>query len=138
MPHGGVGHRLADLCARLATWLHAPAKESGERGPRSVGPSAAPHRPLLLPQWPWGGEIHKATTTHPKYKARVGSWSLLVAASSTEPAPSGRWALLYDGLEYSGSEPGKSMYPLGDLRHVSLHEPSLGNFDAASTDRYTT
>jgi hypothetical protein len=24
VPHGGVGHRLADLCARLATWLHVP------------------------------------------------------------------------------------------------------------------
>ena len=30
------------------------------------------------------------------------------------------------------------MYLLSDLRHVSLHEPSLGDFDAASTDRYTT
>ena len=50
----------------------------------------------------------------------------------------GRWAPLCDGLEYSGSEPGKSMYLLSDLRHVSLHEPSLGDFDAASTDRYTT
>jgi hypothetical protein len=43
----------------------------------------APHRPLLLGDGPWGGEIHKATTTHPKYEARVGSWSLLLAASST-------------------------------------------------------
>ena len=30
------------------------------------------------------------------------------------------------------------VYLLGDLRHVSLHEPSLGDFDAASRDRYTT
>jgi hypothetical protein len=83
VPHGGVGHRLADLCARLATWLHVPAKESGERGPRSARQRVAPHRPLLLPQWVRGGEIHKATTSHPKYEARVGSWSFLLAASST-------------------------------------------------------
>jgi hypothetical protein len=43
-----------------------------------------------------------------------------------------------DGLGYSGSEPGKLIYLLGELRHVSLHKPSLGDFQAASRDRETT
>ena len=37
-----------------------------------------------------------------------------------------------DGVGYAGSEPGKFIYLLGDLQHVSLHRPSLGDFDAAS------
>ena len=138
MPHGGVGHRLADLCARLATWLHVPAKENGERGPRSITQRVAPHRPLLLAEWVGGGA--KSTkpeqlTQNSKLKLAVRHFYLLPVRHNLLP---GRWALLYDGLGYSGSEPGKSMYPLGDLRHVSLHEPSLGDFDAASTGRYTT
>jgi hypothetical protein len=40
-----------------------------------------------------------------------------------------------DGLWYAGSEPGKLVYLLGDLQHVSLQRPSLGDFEAASTDR---
>jgi hypothetical protein len=83
VPHGGVGHRLADLCARLATWLHVPAKE-GDRQGASLHHTA--RRPLLLAEWVGGGEIHKNRAPHPKYEAKVGSSSLLVAVSSTEPA----------------------------------------------------
>jgi hypothetical protein len=43
-----------------------------------------------------------------------------------------------DGLGCPGSEPGKLVYLLGDLRHVPLHRPSLGDFEAASRDRETT
>jgi hypothetical protein len=39
-----------------------------------------------------------------------------------------------DGLGCSGSEPGKLIYLLGELRHVSLHKPSLGDLQAASRD----
>jgi hypothetical protein len=72
VPHEGVGHRLADLCARLATWLHVPAKE-GETGraPRSARQRVAPHRPLLLGQWVRGGVSYKDRTTHPKFKAKL-------------------------------------------------------------------
>jgi hypothetical protein len=85
VPYGGVGHRLADPCARLATWLHVAAKEGDRQGgaPRSARQRVAPHRPLLLADRVRGGEIHKDRTTHPKFKAKVGSSSLLVAASST-------------------------------------------------------
>ena len=41
-------------------------------------------------------------------------------------------------VETTCSELGKLIYLLGDLWHVSLHEPSLGDFDAATRDRYTT
>ena len=37
-----------------------------------------------------------------------------------------------DGLGYADSEPGKLIYLLGDLQHVPLHRPSLGDFEAAS------
>jgi hypothetical protein len=40
-----------------------------------------------------------------------------------------------DGLGYAGSEPGKLIYLLGQPRHVPLQKPSLGDFEAASTDR---
>jgi hypothetical protein len=45
-----------------------------------------------------------------------------------------------DGLGYAGSEPGKLIYLLGELQHVAcgVHKPSLGDFEAASTDRETT
>jgi hypothetical protein len=39
-----------------------------------------------------------------------------------------------DGLGYAGSEPGKSIYLLGEPRHVPLQKLSLGDFEAASTD----
>jgi hypothetical protein len=57
-------------------------RETG-RAPRSGRPRVAPHRPLLLAEWVRGGVSYKDRTTHPKYEARVGSWSLLLAASST-------------------------------------------------------
>ena len=37
-----------------------------------------------------------------------------------------------DGVGCAGSEPGKFIYLLGDLEHVPLHRPSLGDFEAAS------
>jgi hypothetical protein len=41
-----------------------------------------------------------------------------------------------DGLGCAGSEPGgKLIYLLGEPRHVPLQKPSLGDFEAASTDR---
>jgi hypothetical protein len=40
-----------------------------------------------------------------------------------------------DGLGCAGSEPGKLIYLLGEPRHVSLQKLSLGDFEAASTDR---
>jgi hypothetical protein len=43
-----------------------------------------------------------------------------------------------DGLGCAGSEPGKLIYLLSDLRHVPLHRPSLGDFAAANRDRETT
>ena len=37
-----------------------------------------------------------------------------------------------DGVGYAGSEPGKFIYLTGDLQHVPLDRPSLGDFEAAS------
>jgi hypothetical protein len=37
-----------------------------------------------------------------------------------------------DGVRCAGSEPGKLIHLLGDLQHVPLHRPSLGDFEAAS------
>jgi hypothetical protein len=38
---GGVGHRLADPCARLGTWLHVPAKEGDRQGDRPAAPAVS-------------------------------------------------------------------------------------------------
>jgi hypothetical protein len=38
------------------------------------------------------------------------------------------------GLEYSGSEPGKLIYLLGELGHAALHKSSLDDFQAAGRD----
>jgi hypothetical protein len=45
VPYGGVGHRLAGPCARLATWLHVPGKEGDRQGaPLSQQSDWAPRR----------------------------------------------------------------------------------------------
>ena len=70
MPHGGVGHRLADLCARLATWLHVAGKEGDRQGAslaqgeRRAAPAASLTRRAL------GGRNPQRQNNSPKIRSK--------------------------------------------------------------------
>jgi hypothetical protein len=83
VPYGGGGAPpFADPCARLATWLHVPGNGGDRQGAALyTRERAAPHRPFTLPEWIRGGVSYKDRTSHPKFKAKVASSSLLLAAS---------------------------------------------------------
>jgi hypothetical protein len=68
VPYGGVGHRaprLADLCARLATWLHVDQlrRETG-RAPRPARSGVAPHQIRRRAEWVRGGGGLATKTEH--------------------------------------------------------------------------
>ena len=107
MPHGGVGHRLADLCARLATWLHVPAKEGDRQGAslhqaaRRAAPAASTRRMALGERNP---QSHNNSPKIRSYLLAVRHFYLLPARHNLlfrSCAP------LCDGLGHSGSELGK-------------------------------
>ena len=108
MPHGGVGHRLADLCARLATWLHVAAKEGDRQGasPDQTRRRAAPAASLSR-KWVRGGALAAKTeqlTQNSKLELANRHFYLLPARHNLL---FGSCAPLCDGLGYSGSELGK-------------------------------
>jgi hypothetical protein len=70
VPHGGVGHRLADLCARLATWLHVAGKEGDRQGAsldqiaRRAAPAPSLRRSAL------GGRNPQSHNNSPKIRSK--------------------------------------------------------------------
>jgi hypothetical protein len=120
----GVGYRLADPCARLATWLHAPGNGGDRQGASLTqgGRRAAPAASITRMAWGGGGlatKTKKLTQYSKHFGSSLGSPVLLTC----DMVRSEYGVSANDGLGYFGSEPSKLIYLVGDLRHAAFINP---------------
>jgi hypothetical protein len=86
VPYGGVGHRLAGPCARLATWMHVPGNGGDRQGAALCqgGRRAAPA--VYITRLALGRrEGGKARLTDLQFVILKGPWRQFVQSSSAPP-----------------------------------------------------